>query len=1680
MFGLVFTLAALAATASASGYVNGREYIYAYKGQIYSGYPRIKPQYSGYAFHAKVIVQPHEDYAVIKVDDTQKAQFNGEFENVFKHPHAYGPMPSHAAFLSNPFKVYRKNGIVTHFEVEAGEPMFSVNLKRGLASLFNLNLEAPETTPTFEDNDIQRSDPDAHYFKVYEQGMLGDCETAYGIEHHPHYRTPYNNIVLNVTKVRNYHKCNSAPNQVYSTFYGHECGAADHEKAHTLHGNAQYHYDIRGYRHHYVIEKIMTVGEVAYSPYPVHGQTVATYTNRFLTLIDEKEVTTPLEMGSDVVTHDSLMYQFEFQKNFKDPVDLKKPHYLFHLTGRKVPVDVIKSQFDELNQVYSDSSYEEKFKDKNFPAKFVELLRSVGTIGYEEIEDLYKKYGDMPKTGSPEQKKYRTLFVDTLAQSGTNPALLFGKFLIENKKLTVDESAYLLAKLPYHIKEVSETLLDGLQQLCDHNNVKKNPKLYMYCLLSFSSIIYDHCVARFHPEGIPPAKNVKTCQPEDAIKYFDHVARLFEQAPDEKSKELFLKAMANIGLREIVPHVRSYVDGSTKSSPFFRSMAMWSIKHVGFRFPDKAREILVPILFNQTENYEARLNAFNMLMMYRPQQYEMEGLARALIFDQDDQFKAYVYSALKSRVNSTHPCDRSISKIALSALRILETHHHQFAKYDYTFSRSNYVAGYDPNYDFGGSTEFAYYASDKGYIPHTMYLGLEDFLGGKSFHGIGLGMRQYGLEKFLDNIIGPEGSLGRRSFFDLFKKRAKRDTDAVEKELNEIKSKINLPVHNYGPILGEIFFSYMGTQRSFFRFDDKTFEDFFKQGRFTIPNIPAMLQRIPEFFYQRFMLTIDQFYVIPSEAGLPIYFDYKQPAYLYYKNKDTSFKVEPGFFAEERGGKFPDHAKFETDGHLAIDKNLFASMGVVMPFDGVIFGAGINRRATLSLPLKLKFDLDYKEKNLNFKWTPVNPHEIYHFKYEPYTYVDSYMNSVAKPLEEGYLPVRRQSRKEMKESFFHDALGHGFDVSARYENEFNDKGSWVRFLFEKDYREKFYYMYANPNFEPYDVDISFTQAAEEPTRELEANFKYQYYGSEFVRPEFGAEGYEDLKSPTDRGELCSCSIEGDIVRRGDRDRKVKVALTWTRDLVRSYHKVNFYYERTPFWKSETRVLKVCGSSSLLYPKYDIAKVATLNTIGIDHTLKGEVKLGFGKDCTSDQKIKIQGDFVTTDEQRHYESKREVPDTPEHYNPYAHFYQACVKDRERGIDFGESCMEYIKLISTVHGYNFHVKHENLSPRFLRVAYRIHNLIKHSLFVYGLHSYADIDPQDHYAPPGEFHLHANFSMRAPVADIMVMKPSTVSRYTHAYIPMYRGLRSYPVFEDMHVKNSFSEVNCKLEGNNVVTFDRYEYSLPPIDCYKVLTRDCSPKEFFTVLATKITHPRYKKAVKVFLGKHKIEALPVSDDSDIIIRVDGKRVSVTNTEPYLHREGEHQHPPLFYVTKRDVYYALHSEKYGLIIEYNGFGIIVQVSPYYRNKLCGLCGNYNGQKYDGYTDDKGCFFENDDAHAYAYSIPSDTCSVPKIEPKCPTEGGFGCTKLRTKVVELSTGKIPQSCFSSEPVAECSSHCKARSLSKKKISFHCLPSKDDSTKEFMRQKEHRIIHEVRRKSKDHEAEVEVPDVCQKV
>lgn len=94
---------------------------------------------------------------------------------------------------------------------------------------------------------------------------------------------------------------------------------------------------------------------------------------------------------------------------------------------------------------------------------------------------------------------------------------------------------------------------------------------------------------------------------------------------------------------------------------------------------------------------------------------------------------------------------------------------------------------------------------------------------------------------------------------------------------------------------------------------------------------------------------------------------------------------------------------------------------------------------------------------------------------------------------------------------------------------------------------------------------------------MDFKLRYRYHDEEHSEEEFGTEGFEDYHLSTDdstRGPFCTCALMAEVVGHGDRERKIHAHLSWARDLKRTFHKLNFYYDRSPFDSHETEHLKV--------------------------------------------------------------------------------------------------------------------------------------------------------------------------------------------------------------------------------------------------------------------------------------------------------------------------------------------------------------------------------------------------------------------------------------------------------------------------------------------------------------------------
>ncbi|KAL3226419.1 hypothetical protein MRX96_048990, partial [Rhipicephalus microplus] len=137
---VLIAVALLLSAEVATGFENGKEYVYNYEGKIQT-INLDRPRHSnGFAFRSKVSLQPKGDLTYFKVSDFVVDTFHAETIDLKTHTFNFQPHEQLTNYLERPFAAAFKDGRFQHAELGKDEPIWSHNVKKGIISLFQLDL----------------------------------------------------------------------------------------------------------------------------------------------------------------------------------------------------------------------------------------------------------------------------------------------------------------------------------------------------------------------------------------------------------------------------------------------------------------------------------------------------------------------------------------------------------------------------------------------------------------------------------------------------------------------------------------------------------------------------------------------------------------------------------------------------------------------------------------------------------------------------------------------------------------------------------------------------------------------------------------------------------------------------------------------------------------------------------------------------------------------------------------------------------------------------------------------------------------------------------------------------------------------------------------------------------------------------------------------------------------------------------------------------------------------------------------------------------------------------------------------------------------------------------------------------------------------------------------------------
>lgn len=212
----------------------GQLYVYQWTARMLTGVPEIDDQYSGLEIESDLVIQGEgQGQVAVKMANVKLGKINDNLPQSYEDEDItieHQPDTEMARHLTKPIRFFYQDGEVLEFITEASDPEWSVNIKKSILSLFNINLAPKKIIRSpLQGNQVPLDLEDMTIYPVYEQGVLGTCETTYEIKSIPDVSDEWliqssdMNMVLNVTKTRNLDNCLTEPHMVNDNFDQRGC-----------------------------------------------------------------------------------------------------------------------------------------------------------------------------------------------------------------------------------------------------------------------------------------------------------------------------------------------------------------------------------------------------------------------------------------------------------------------------------------------------------------------------------------------------------------------------------------------------------------------------------------------------------------------------------------------------------------------------------------------------------------------------------------------------------------------------------------------------------------------------------------------------------------------------------------------------------------------------------------------------------------------------------------------------------------------------------------------------------------------------------------------------------------------------------------------------------------------------------------------------------------------------------------------------------------------------------------------------------------------------------------------------------------------------------------------------------------------------------------------------------------
>ncbi|ULT83218.1 hypothetical protein L3Y34_012452 [Caenorhabditis briggsae] len=1199
-------------------------------------------------------------------------------------------------------------------------------------------------------------------------------------------------------------------------------------------------------------------------------------------------------------------------------------------------------------------------------------------------------------------KKIQSLLDNVLAVSGTKNTidhLLTHAEIDEVSPINVAKLLKTIQETPFPSEAIAETLIKFAQS----RPTKNNQVIRQSAWLASGSVV----------RGIVDIRSVRPFLREDKReikqKFLRTFMKQFENSETTYEKILALKTIGNAGLDISVNELNDIIVDKRQPLPV-RKEGIDALRLLKDSMPRKIQKVLLPIYKNRQYEPEIRMLALWRMMQTRPEEPLLVQVFSQMEKESNQQVAALTYQMIRQFSQSTNPCYTRVAKDCSKILSFTRFQPQQSA-----FTSTYSLPLFSQEAFSGAQFDFAAIFEKNSFLPKDLHATLGTVLGGNwNEYFAQVGFSQENMDQYIFKTLQKLESLEKKSTTVV---RGRRIQAGI-RMLKELAQKMNIRARpstlNEKDAFAMVYLRYKSMDYAVLPVDSQLIEDlverFVGNGKLHFSEIRRLFNQDHKFEAHHSAFFYEVIRKFPTTFGLPLVISGKIPTFM---------SVEGQFSLDLEGTEL----RMTAEARPSVAATHVYEMRMFTP----LFEQGVKTLQSLRAytPIKFQVDADLK-KNFDLVYkviVPENEKSIVTISTRPIIFLQhpgfAKFNNVDSEERTVSIPQWQQKTQEIERT--ENFLGLEVSTSGNILRQHSVE-NWL--VAEQDFEVTF----ENKN-RPAEFVFRMTVSPLEKTPLSEIKINNDIFEKEFELEQETSENRRESFSKMVKNIQKEQGYKSFITLKFEapRDYQMRSELTTVCDKQVRMCQWTVEVNRSPIFAEEKKDWTLRSQLLAIRP------VMPSSLRQLREQPHREVQLSLTSTWGSQKKneLNINTQLQQSKEQKKYERQmeREVRGIPE--------YELLIKAAR------------LNQVNMVAEYKLTKENDETMSR-------LFNLVK-------AYNYWTVSsrPEDNEKNRVVLQLTVEPISRQYV-NVTVQTPEGRVEMKNTQIPRVH----LPSIAQRATKYQYTESSgavCKVQKNQIRTFDDVLYKTPLTTCYSLIAKDCSEEPTFAILSKKVEKNSEEMMLKVLRGEQEIVAQ--IQNEEIRVKVDGKKIQSEDFADYqIETLGES---------------AIVIELPEGEVRFDGYTIKTQLPSYSRQQqLCGLCGNNDDESTNEFMTADNIETEDMEEFHRSYLLKNNECETEEErltekknykkyerdedesdesyenneEPEY-TKKYNKKSEMKNQLVEKTQIKEQSHriCFSMEPVAECRRGFEPENRLTKKIRFTCMPRHSINARRLMKE-----------------------------